>query len=104
MSWLDNLKEVLPLAEKYGLAIVLLFICIFQIFYIIRLILKGELVTKEVYEGACAERDEAQAEVRKMTQFLNEERSTFMLPLLNVVNNLKVANTSQKDSGEDRGG
>ncbi|OMF17260.1 hypothetical protein BK131_04660 [Paenibacillus amylolyticus] len=98
MNWLESLEGVLPLAEKYGLALVMFFICIFLIAYVIRLILKGELVTREVYEAVCAERDEAQAEVRKITDYMNQERVTFMQPLLNMVNNLK------KDSGEDRGG
>ncbi|MCG7385118.1 DUF1635 domain-containing protein [Paenibacillus sp. ACRRY] len=88
MSWLDTLKEVLPLAEKYGLALVLMFVLFGVCIYLVR----------SAITDARKERDEAQEQLQKLTEKMNAEREKFMEPLLNMVNNLK------KDSGEDRGG
>ncbi|CAM4469121.1 MULTISPECIES: hypothetical protein [Paenibacillus] len=88
MNWLDSLKEVLPLAEKYGLALVLMFVLLGVCIYLVR----------SAINDARRERDEAQEQLHKLTEKMNAEREKFMEPLLNMVNNLK------KDSGEDRGG
>lgn len=95
MNWLDTLKEVLPLAEKYGLALLLMFVLFGVCIYLVRSILND---AKSDIIDARTERDEAQEQLRLLTEKMNAEREKFMEPLLNMVNNLK------KDSGEDRGG
>jgi hypothetical protein len=88
MNWLDTLKEVLPLSEKYGLAYVLLFFFMGMCAYLVR----------SIIVDARKERDEAQLKLERLTDKMDGEREKFMQPLLRMVNNLK------QDSGEDRGG
>ncbi|WP_337033188.1 hypothetical protein [Paenibacillus illinoisensis] len=92
---LDTLKEVLPLAEKYGLAYVMVFFFMAMCIYVVRYIITDARKDKE----------EAQEDVKiltarleKITDKMDGEREKFMEPLVGMVNKLK------KDSGEDRGG
>lgn len=95
MNWLDTLKEVLPLSEKYGLALVLMFVLFGVCIYLVKSNLND---ARSALNDARKERDEAQEQLQKLTEKMNAEREKFMEPLLKMVNNLK------KDSGEDRGG
>lgn len=86
---IDGVKELLPLAEKYGLAVVLTFVLLVILAVLVRMIIKGDLVPRSLLDRAEEDRDRLQA-------ILDKEREGFMAPLLEMVKNLK------KD--EDRGG
>lgn len=98
-SNIDALERVLPLIEKYGLALFVAVVFGVVLFGVFRALRTGELVPRETLTKVEAERDEAQEQVRELTKIMNQERERFMEPLLGMVNNLK------KDSNsEDRGG
>lgn len=86
---IEGVKEFLPLAEKYGLAVVLTFILLVILAVLVKMIIKGDLVPRSLLDRAEEDRDRLQA-------ILDKEREGFMAPLLEMVKNLK------KD--EDRGG
>ncbi|MBU5673262.1 hypothetical protein [Paenibacillus brevis] len=86
---INGVKELLPLAEKYGLAVVLTFILLVILAVLVKMIIKGDLVPRSLLDRAEEDRDRLQA-------ILDKEREGFMAPLLEMVKNLK------KD--EDRGG
>ncbi|WP_410770961.1 hypothetical protein [Fontibacillus sp. BL9] len=86
---INGVKEFLPLAEKYGLAVVLTFILLVILAVLVKMIIKGDLVPRSLLDKAEDDRDRLQA-------ILDKEREGFMAPLLEMVKNLK------KD--EDRGG
>ncbi|QJC52775.1 hypothetical protein HGI30_15180 [Paenibacillus albicereus] len=86
---LDATERAAQLIEKYGLSLVLLLILLLVLGYIGRMLLRGDLVPRELLEKAEEDRDKLQA-------ILDKEREGVMGPLLDVVKNLK------KD--EDKGG
>lgn len=86
---INGVKEFLPLAEKYGLAVVLTFILLVILAWLVKMIIKGDLVPRSLLDKAEEDRDRLQA-------ILDKEREGFMAPLLEMVKNLK------KD--ENRGG
>lgn len=86
-----SLKDLLPLAERYGLAVVLSFILLLVVGVIIRMIIRGDLVPRSLLDRAEEDRDRLQA-------ILDKEREGFMAPLLEVVKNLK------QDNPDNRGG
>ncbi|GIP38626.1 hypothetical protein J31TS4_19060 [Paenibacillus sp. J31TS4] len=88
---LNQIDKLAQLAEKYGLALVLLLILLAVLLIIVRMIIKGDLVPREMLEKVEEDRDRLQA-------ILDKEREGFMLPLLEVVKNMK------KDDPEHRGG
>ncbi|MNL57688.1 hypothetical protein D3C87_1812710 [compost metagenome] len=84
------LQQLLPLAERYGLAVVLSFILLLIIGIIIRMIIRGDLVPRSLLDRAEEDRDRLQA-------ILDKEREGFMTPLLEVVNNLKKNTPDNKE-------
>lgn len=79
---INGVKEFLPLAEKYGLAVVLTFILLVILAWLVKMIIKGELVPRSLLDKAEEDRDRLQA-------ILDKEREGFMAPLLEMVKNLK---------------
>ncbi|MBQ4899371.1 hypothetical protein KB559_11035 [Paenibacillus sp. Marseille-P2973] len=87
---IEGVKEFLPLAEKYGLAVVLTFILLVILVALVRMIIKGELVPRSQLDKAEEDRDRLQG-------ILDKEREELWGPVLEVFKNLK------KDQNEDRG-
>lgn len=84
-------EQILKLAEKYGLTVVLMLIFGSVLYSVFRALRKGELVPREYLDRVEEDRDRLQIMMEK-------EREGFMAPLLEVVNNLK------KDNSDGRGG
>ncbi|KWX76037.1 hypothetical protein [Paenibacillus jilunlii] len=95
-----NLEKILPLADKYGLAYIVALILLVIVLVLLRSIVKGNLVPRELLERAEEDRD-------RLQNILDKERSDFMAPTLEVLQRLKI---DQASSGvnvvneEDRGG
>ncbi|MBY9079057.1 hypothetical protein D3C81_381560 [compost metagenome] len=85
-----QLEKLLPLADKYGLAYVVALVLMIVVIVMLRAIVKGSLVPRELLDKAEEDRDRLQA-------ILDKERSDFMQPTLDVLKKLKV------DQSEDRG-
>ncbi|MBP1999262.1 hypothetical protein J2Z69_000281 [Paenibacillus shirakamiensis] len=85
-----NLEKWLPLAEKYGLSVVLSFILLLFVGMVVRMIVRGDLVPRSMLERAEEDRDRLQA-------ILDREREGFMNPLLDMVKHLKQDYTSKND-------
>lgn len=85
-----QLEKLLPLADKYGLAYVVALVLMIVVIVMLRSIVKGSLVPRELLDKAEEDRDRLQA-------ILDKERSDFMQPTLDVLKKLKV------DQSEDRG-
>lgn len=92
---MDTLKEVLPLAEKYGLAYVMVFFFMAMCIYLVRYIIIDARKDKEEEQEKVKH---LTARIEKLTDKMDREREKFMEPLVGMVNRIK------KDSGEDRGG
>ncbi|WP_410512456.1 hypothetical protein PaeBR_21015 [Paenibacillus sp. BR2-3] len=83
-----DIERLLPLAEKYGLAVLLVFILLFVVIIQWRAVMKGELVPREMLDRAEEDRDRLQA-------ILDKERSEFMQPSLDVLKKLKTDDPTQ---------
>ncbi|NOU79683.1 hypothetical protein GC101_12440 [Paenibacillus sp. LMG 31459] len=97
-----NLEKLLPLADKYGLAYIIALILLMIFLVLLRSIVKGNLVPRELLERAEEDRD-------RLQNILDKERSDFMAPTLEVLQRLKidhsVGNKNSDDiNEEDRGG
>lgn len=95
-----NLEKILPLADKYGLAYIVALILLLIVLVLLRSIVKGNLVPRELLERAEEDRD-------RLQNILDKERSDFMAPTLEVLQRLKVDYTSSGVNvvnEEDRGG
>lgn len=95
-----NLENILPLADKYGLAYIVALILLLIVLVLLRSIVKGNLVPRELLERAEEDRD-------RLQNILDKERSDFMAPTLEVLQRLKVDYTSSGVNvvnEEDRGG
>lgn len=79
---LTAIDKLGALAEKYGLALVLSIVLMAVVLYIVRMLVKGELVPRSLLDHAVEDRDRLQA-------ILDKEREGVMSPLLDVVKNLK---------------
>ncbi|WP_042201846.1 hypothetical protein [Paenibacillus camerounensis] len=93
-----NLEKLLPLAEKYGLAVLLVFVLLIVVLMQWRAVMKGELVPREMLDRALEDND-------RLQDILDKERAAFMQPTLEVLQRLKVdhaAGTGGQD--EERGG
>lgn len=73
----------MPLADKYGLAYIVAFILMIVVMALLRSIVKGNLVPRELLDRAEEDRDSLQAT-------LDKERSELMQPTLDIVRNLKI--------------
>lgn len=94
----SNIKELLPLADKYGLAYIVALVLLFIVIYFLRAISKGDLVPRELLDRAEEDRDRLQA-------ILDRERADFMAPTLEVLQRLKIDHsTVSGGNDQDRGG
>ncbi|NQX48617.1 hypothetical protein HQN87_25115 [Paenibacillus tritici] len=78
-----NLEKLLPLADKYGLAYLIALILLMILLVLLRSIVKGNLVPRELLERAEEDRD-------RLQNILDKERSDFMAPTLEVLQRLKI--------------
>ncbi|MEK4849747.1 hypothetical protein NST04_07750 [Paenibacillus sp. FSL H7-0756] len=96
-----NLEKLLPLADKYGLAYIIALILLMIMLVLLRSIVKGNLVPRELLERAEEDRD-------RLQNILDKERSDFMAPTLEVLQRLKIDHSAGGHTGstneEDRGG
>lgn len=98
-----NLEKLLPLADKYGLAYIIALILLMIMLVLLRSIVKGNLVPRELLERAEEDRD-------RLQNILDKERSDFMAPTLEVLQRLKIDHSAGNHTGsnstneEDRGG
>ncbi|AIQ29383.1 hypothetical protein P40081_15420 [Paenibacillus sp. FSL P4-0081] len=93
----SNLEKLLPLADKYGLAYIVALILLIIVVTLVRSIVKGNLVPRELLDRAEEDRDRLQA-------ILDKERADFMAPTLEVLQRLKIDHATTNGSDEDRGG
>ncbi|AIQ45629.1 hypothetical protein R70723_06780 [Paenibacillus sp. FSL R7-0273] len=93
----SNLEKLLPLADKYGLAYIVVIVLLFIIFSIIRDIRSGKMVPRELLDKAEEDRDRLQG-------ILDKERADFMAPTLEVLQRLKIDHAASSGNDEDRGG
>lgn len=97
-----NLEKLLPLADKYGLAYIITLILLMIMLVLLRSIVKGNLVPRELLERAEEDRD-------RLQNILDKERSDFMAPTLEVLQRLKIDHSAGNHTGsnsineEDRG-
>jgi hypothetical protein len=80
---LIELERLLPLAEKYGLAVLLMFVLLTVVLIQWRAMMKGDLVPRELLDRAEEDRDRLQA-------ILDKERRTFMKPTMDAVKKLQI--------------
>ncbi|NJJ37810.1 hypothetical protein [Paenibacillus apii] len=93
-----NLEKLLPLADKYGLAYVVALILLIILIFLLRAIVKGDLVPRELLDRSEEDRDRLQA-------ILDKERADFMAPTLEVLQRLKIDHGALSGGNdEDRGG
>lgn len=95
-----NLEKLLPLADKYGLAYIIALILLMIMLVLLRSIVKGNLVPRELLERAEEDRD-------RLQNILDKERSDFMAPTLEVLQRLKIDHSANSHTSstneEDRG-
>lgn len=96
-----NLEKLLPLADKYGLAYIIALVLLMILLVLLRSIVKGNLVPRELLERAEEDRD-------RLQNILDKERSDFMAPTLEVLQRLKIDHSAGSNTNgindEDRGG
>ncbi|WP_340025960.1 hypothetical protein MHI24_12540 [Paenibacillus sp. FSL K6-1096] len=96
-----NLEKLLPLADKYGLAYIIALVLLMILLVLLRSIVKGNLVPRELLERAEEDRD-------RLQNILDKERSDFMAPTLEVLQRLKIDHSAGSSATgmneEDRGG
>ncbi|MNC62013.1 hypothetical protein D3C75_1119930 [compost metagenome] len=85
------------MADKYGLAYIVALVLLVIFLVLLRSIVKGNLVPRELLERAEDDRD-------RLQNILDKERSDFMAPTLEVLQRLKIDHTAQGVNDEDRGG
>ena len=91
-----NLEKLLPLADKYGLAYIVALVLLVIFLVLLRSIVKGNLVPRELLERAEEDRD-------RLQNILDKERSDFMAPTLEVLQRLKVDHNAEGVNEENRG-
>ncbi|WP_342435904.1 hypothetical protein NSS79_20490 [Paenibacillus sp. FSL L8-0436] len=94
---ITNIERLLPLADKYGLAYIVALILLIIVITLVRSIVKGNLVPRELLDRAEEDRDRLQA-------ILDKERADFMAPTLEVLQRLKIDHAAVSGNDEDRGG
>ncbi|MNH84893.1 hypothetical protein D3C87_316230 [compost metagenome] len=90
-SELSTIEKLLPLAEKYGLAVLLTFILLMILIVLVRMIIKGDLVSRRLLDKAEEDRDRLQA-------ILDKEREELWEPVLDVFKSIKKV---EKAEGSD---
>lgn len=86
-------SQILALAEKYGLSMVMALIFGTVLYSVFRAMRNGELVPKERLQEVIAERDEAQQQLREITIQMQKEREQYLTQLLGYVGGLKQPNS-----------
>jgi hypothetical protein len=95
---ISDLERILPLVEKYGLSVVLLFLFIIFAYRQWSAVASGKLVPREMLDRALQDNDHLQ-------EILDSERKAFMQPTLEVLQRLKIDhNAVNPENTEDRGG
>jgi hypothetical protein len=95
---ISDLERILPLVEKYGLSVVLLFLFLIFAYAQWRAVATGKLVPREMLDRALQDNDHLQ-------EILDSERKAFMQPTLEVLQRLKIDhNAVNPENNEDRGG
>jgi Na+-transporting methylmalonyl-CoA/oxaloacetate decarboxylase gamma subunit len=95
---ISDLERILPLVEKYGLSVVLLFLFLLFAYMQWRAVATGKLVPREMLDRALQDNDHLQ-------EILDSERKAFMMPTLEVLQRLKIDhNAVNPENTEDRGG
>ncbi|GGF72764.1 hypothetical protein GCM10010912_17470 [Paenibacillus albidus] len=92
---ISEIERLLPLAEKYGLAVLLVFILLIIVLKQWRDVATGKLVPREMLDRALEDND-------RLQEILDGERKEFMQPMLEVFRRLKTDHHA--DNEEDRGG
>ncbi|ASA20959.1 hypothetical protein [Paenibacillus donghaensis] len=92
---ISDIERLLPLAEKYGLAVLLVFILLIIVIMQWRAVAKGKLVPREMLDRALEDND-------RLQEILDSERKEFMQPMLEVFKRLKTDHHQEND--QDRGG
>ncbi|MEK5492881.1 hypothetical protein MKZ24_19540 [Paenibacillus sp. FSL R7-0297] len=95
----STIQELLPLVEKCGLSVVLLFLFIKFAYIQWRAVSKGELVPRAMLDRALADND-------RLQDILDKERAAFTQPTLEVLQRqrLKADHSANSGNDEDRGG
>lgn len=93
----STIQELLPLVEKYGLSVVLLFLFIIFAYIQWRAVAKGELVPRKMLDHALEDND-------RLQDILDKERAAFTQPTFEVLQRLKVDHSANSGNDEDRGG
>lgn len=77
-----HLEKLLPLADKYGLAYIVALLLLVILLVLLRSIIKGNLVPREILERAEEDRDHLQS-------ILNKERSELLAPTIEGLSRLR---------------
>jgi hypothetical protein len=84
---------MLDFLEKYGVTQVALVLCIFVLAYLGRKILKGDLVTRDVYQ-------KSEANTERLMQILENQETGALQEILTFVRRIKKVEQSPEDGGE----
>lgn len=93
----STIQELLPLVEKCGLSVVLLFLFIIFAYIQWRAVSKGELVPRAMLDRALEDND-------RLQDILDKERAAFTQPTLEVLQRLKADHSANSGNDEDRVG
>ena len=85
------IERLLPLSEKYGLAVLLVFILLIIVMIQWRALMRGDLVPRELLDRAEDDRDRLQA-------VLDKERTEFMQPTLEGLKRLRSEHTDDRST------
>ena len=89
------IEKLLPLSEKYGLAVLLVFILLIIVMMQWRAVMKGDLVPRELLDRAEEDRDRLQA-------VLDKERTEFMQPTLEGLKRMKMDHINGRSNKSNR--
>lgn len=90
---LTLIERLLGLGEKYGVTPVLLFISIFSLIYVLRMVLKGDLVPRWMLDKVEEDRDEAM-------EILKGQETGALKEILEFMKKIKV-NYKDSSGGSD---
>jgi len=94
---ISNIEKLLPLAEKYGLAVLLVFVLLIVVLVQWRAVMTGKLVPRDMLDRALEDND-------RLQDILDKERAAFMQPTLEVLQRLKIDHAAGGGHDEERGG
>lgn len=76
-----NLEKILPMTEKYGLAYIVVFVLLMILYDLLRSIIKGNLVSRELL-------DKVEEDKERLQSILDQERLESMLPAREILQRL----------------